>query len=59
MRLQRGAEHLHCLDARSLAEFLAEIGLKADALRQIPSRGMISLVGADRFPPCALVLVPA
>ena len=60
-RLQRGAEHLHRLGPRAIAEALKEIGDTADCLsgvlelldawRAQPTRETIAAVGADRFPP--------
>ncbi len=65
-RFRHGAEHVHRLRARALAELLAEIGrehgIVPDILERLDGYGrlspaMIRAAGADRFPPC-LVEVP-
>ena len=67
LRLQRGAEHLHLLGPRALAEALAEIdhcigGMPAILLvlgkyeRFSPS--LLRVVGGDRFPKRPLRVVP-
>jgi hypothetical protein len=68
LRLQRGAEYLHGLGARAVAEFLAEISAKIGGrpailglLNEYESRltpAMIRAVGGDRFPPRPLATVP-
>jgi hypothetical protein len=68
LRLQRGAEHLHSLGARAQAEFLAEIGDRIGGLpcilgllgeyQQRLSPKMLRAVGAHRFPPRSLRVVP-
>jgi hypothetical protein len=59
LRLQRGAEHLHALGPRALAEFLAEVSGKIGGLPAIQSLlveyqrltpGMVRAAGGDRFP---------
>ncbi|MCB4820751.1 hypothetical protein [Roseicella aerolata] len=60
LRLWRGAEHVHRLGPRALAELLAEIGAahgcsaaileRLAAYRRL-SPGMIRVAGADAFPP--------
>jgi len=66
-RLQRGAEHLHELGPRALAEFLAELaqricGMPAtlDMLAEYQrlSPGMMRAAGGDRFPPPGLRALP-
>ena len=60
LRLQRGAEHLHCLGPRACAEVLAEIGAQTGAMRWIIDRlgryttltpEMMRKTGGDRFAP--------
>lgn len=66
-RFRRDCEHLHRLGARVLAEFIAEAALRLDRGNEI--RAMLSdycrltpdvafVVGADRFPPAPLKVVP-
>ena len=60
MRLQRGAEHLHDLGPRALAEFLAEIAATIDGrpaimgmlakYRRRLTPAMIRVAGGDCFP---------
>jgi hypothetical protein len=67
-RLQRGAEHLHSLGARTTAELLAEIGARVGGLPCILgllpeyerhlTPAMIRAAGADRFPPTPVRKVP-
>jgi hypothetical protein len=69
LRLQRGAEHLHRLGPRAIAEVLAEIGRQAgcmddvlELLGQYRARltpELLHQVGGDRFPPRAPREVPA
>ncbi len=68
-RLQRGAEHLHSLGARALAEMLAELARdrcdlagtldRLDAWRDGLSPDLLRAAGGDRFPPRCLHLVRA
>jgi hypothetical protein len=68
LRLQYGAEHLHSLGARAVAEFLTEIGSDRGDLLQIInmlseyrrrlSPEMLRLAGGDRFPARVLLVVP-
>ena len=66
LRLDRGAEHLHGLDARAMSEALATLAARiggvpalltvlAEYERLTP--GMVRVASADRFPPCPLRLV--
>ena len=68
LRLERGAQHLHHLGPRAVAEFLAEI---ADAIGGTPcilarlteyerriSPDMLRAVGGDRFPSRLPRMVP-
>lgn len=66
LRLQRGAEHLHALGPRAVAEFLAEVSGKIGGLPAIQSLlveyqrltpGMVRAAGGDRFPPRPLRIV--
>ncbi len=69
LRLQRGAEHLHRLGPRAIAELLAEIGHQAgcmDDVLEVLGRyragltpELLRLVGGDRFPPRVPREVPA
>ena len=69
LRLQRGAEHLHRLGARALAELLAELARdrcdlagtldRLDAWRAGPSPELLRAAGGDRFPPRPLRVVAA
>jgi hypothetical protein len=67
-RLQRGAEHLHCLGPRATAEFLADIAnqlggmpcvlrLLAEYQRRLSPR-LLRAAGGDRFPPHPFMEVP-
>jgi hypothetical protein len=68
-RLQRGAEHLHALGARALAEMLAELARdrcdlagtldRLDAWRAGLSPELLCAAGGDRFPPRPLHEVAA
>jgi hypothetical protein len=68
LRLQRGAEHLHCLGPRATAELLSEIAYRIggmpciiDLLGEYQHRvtpEILRAVGGDRFPP-RLQLVPS
>jgi hypothetical protein len=68
LRLQRGAEHLHLLGPRALAEFLVELasqigGLPATLTLLVEYEGrltpaMLRLTGGDRFPARRLRVVP-
>ncbi len=68
-RLQRGAEHLHALGARALAEMLAELARdrcdladtldRLDAWRAGLSPELLRAAGGDRFPPRPLRVVAA
>ena len=58
--IQRGAEHLHNLGPRALAEALCEIADKTDGMPAVlvvlaaferGSPGLLAAVGADRFAP--------
>lgn len=69
LRLQRGAEHLHALGARALAEMLAELARdrcdladtldRLDAWRAGLTPEMLSAAGGDRFAPRPLHEVAA
>ena len=69
LRLQLGAEHVHRLGARALAEFLAELARdrsdlaatldRLDRWRAGLSPELIRAAGADRFPPRPLREVAA
>jgi hypothetical protein len=69
LRLQRGAEHLHRLGPRAVAELLAEIAHRTgsmddvlELLAQYRARltpELLHQVGGDRFPPRAPREVPA
>ncbi len=69
LRLQRGAEHLHALGARALAEMLAELARdrcdladtldRLDAWRAGLSPELLRASGGDRFPPLPLREVAA
>lgn len=69
LRLQRGAEHVHRLGARALAELLAQVAREGrdlpatldllDDWRAGLSLEMIGAAGADRFPRHVLLQVPA
>jgi hypothetical protein len=59
LRLQRGAEHLHTLGPRAVAEFLAEIGTHHGCFDDVLARlgvwrrlspEVVRIVGGDRFP---------
>ncbi len=64
LRLQRGAEHVHGLGARALAELLAQVAREGrdlpgmldllDAWRDGLSPAMVRAAGADCFPPRVL-----
>ena len=66
-RLQRGAEHLHRLGPRAMAEFLAELGsriggtpaclLLLNGYGHLTS-GQVRSAGGDCFAPRPLALVP-
>lgn len=67
MRLQRGAEHLHRLGSRAIAEALAEVADRIGGMpailstlteyeRVTPTR--LRAAGGDRFPPRQLHVVP-
>ncbi len=68
-RLQWGAEHLHALGARALAEMLAELARdrcdladtldRLDAWRAGLSPELLRAAGGDRFPPRPLRVVAA
>lgn len=61
LRYRRGAEHLHRLGARGVAEFLGEVGrahnIESDILDRLDtwraeiSPAMVEAAGGDRFPP--------
>jgi hypothetical protein len=67
-RLQRGAEHVHRLGARPLAELLAQIGTEQDCIadilalldqwRERLAPETVRLVGGDRFPRRVPLAVP-
>ncbi len=69
LRLRRGAEHLHRLGPRAIAELLAEIGHQAgctaeviELLEQYRHRltpELLRQVGGDRLPPSVPREVPA
>ena len=69
VRLQRGAEHLHQLGARAIAEAFAEIGNRIGGMPCILSLlteyenrlspAILRATGGDRFPPRPLREVPA
>ncbi|MGI4944410.1 MAG: hypothetical protein ACRYHQ_28275 [Janthinobacterium lividum] len=64
LRLQRGAEHVHRLGARALAELLAQVAREGsdlrgtldllDAWRDGLSPTMVRAAGGDCFPPRVL-----
>lgn len=68
LRLERGAEYLHALGARAIAEALAEIARHADCVpfvldlldgyRRHLTPELLRTVGGDRFPPRPLHEVP-
>ena len=61
LRLQRGAEHLHDLGPRAMAEFFHELAAQNGGMpatlallneyQRRLSPAMLTLVGGDRFPP--------
>ncbi len=66
-RLHRGAEHLHRLGPRAVAEFLTELGSRIGGTPACLSLlneygrltpGQVRACGGDRFPPRPLALVP-
>ncbi len=67
-KLRRGAEHLHRLGDRALAEFLCEVAARIGGgpcivalLTEYERRitpAMLAATGGDRFPPRALREVP-
>jgi hypothetical protein len=67
-RLQRGAEHVHRLGTRPLAELLAQIGAEHDCIadilalldqwRERLAPDTVRLVGGDRFPRRVPLAVP-
>jgi hypothetical protein len=67
-RPQRGAEHLHALGPRAIAEFHAELGQRIGGMPAIftllldyearLSPDMLRATAGDRFPPRPLHLVP-
>ena len=69
LRLQRGAEHVHRLGARALAELLAELARDRcdlvgtldilDAWRAGLTPELLRAAGGDRFPPRPLREVAA
>jgi hypothetical protein len=69
LRLQRGAEHVHCLGARALAELLAELAGercdlaatldRLDAWRVGLSPELLHAVGGDSLPRQPILAVPA
>lgn len=69
LRLQRGAEHLHSLGARALAEMLTELARdrcdladtldRLDAWRDGLTPEMLRVAGGDRFAPRPLREVAA
>ncbi len=69
LRLQRGAEHVHCLGARALAELLAELARdrcdlattldRLDAWRAGLNPELLHAAGGDRFPRRPILAVPA
>ncbi len=69
LRLQRGAEHVHRLGARALAELLAELARdrcdlattldRLDAWRASLSPELLHAVGGDSFPRQPILAVPA
>jgi hypothetical protein len=69
LRIQRGAEHVHRLGARALAELLAELARDRcdlagtldllDAWRAGLSPELLHAAGGDRFPPRPLHQVVA
>ena len=69
LRLQRGAEHLHSLGSRALAEMLAELARdrcdladtldRLDAWRDGLTPELLRAAGGDRFPPRPLREVAA
>lgn len=68
LRLQRNAEHLHCLDPRATAELLSEVAYRIgglpciiDLLGKYQDRvtpKMLRVTGGDRLPPRPLLEVP-
>jgi len=69
LRLQRGAEHVHRLGARAVAELLAQV---ANERRDLPavlellddwraglSPELLHAIGGDRFPRRPILAVPA
>ena len=66
-RVQRAFDHLHRCGSRAVGEFVAEL---LDALHIAPSAldraldwqgldpGIVSALGADRFPPLRMMTVP-
>ncbi len=69
LRLQRGAEHVHRLGARALAELLAQVAREGrdlrgtldlmDEWRDGMSPAMVHAAGGDCFPPLVLREVQA
>jgi hypothetical protein len=68
LRLERGAEHLHGLGARAVAELLAEVGDRIGGMpcilgilgeyQQRLSPQMLRAVGGHRFPTRPMRVVP-
>jgi hypothetical protein len=68
LRIERGAVHLHALGARSIAEFLLEIGKEQGCIDDILDRvdlwrwrltpAMVRAAGADHFAPRPLRQIP-
>ena len=67
MRLQRGAEHLHTLGPRAVAELLAEVAQSIGGTPCILDRlqkyerlrpAVVRATGGDRFPPGPVRPVP-
>lgn len=69
LRLQRGAEHLHSLGARAVAELLAELArdrldlpdmlARLDAWRDGLTPELLHAAGGDVFPRRPMLAVPA
>ena len=69
LRLQRGAEHVHDLGPRAVAEMVAHVAREGldlpgaldlmDRWRDGLSPAMVRAAGGDRFPPRVLLVVPA
>lgn len=68
LRIQRGAEHLHSLGPRAIAEYICELAARiggqpaaAALLAEYERRltpAMLAATGGDRFPPRPLRAVP-